>query len=77
MIGRLRKGRWVMYQDRIGIIIELTERSARVMLTDEEGLNKIEVLAPLNELRQARAKEIPQKRVEQLDAAQLKAMGYL
>jgi len=60
---------WVIYSDeifpsRVGILTKLDANDiATVMLTDEEGMNLLEVQAPARILRQATIKEIPSARL--------------
>lgn len=58
-----KRGMWVMYQRRIGILTALEPGDvATVMLVDDKGLNALEVHAPARELRQAWFDEIPSAR---------------
>jgi hypothetical protein len=78
MLGsRLRPGMWVVVGDSVGIIRSANEFGVGdVMLTDEEGLNLIEVHLPLTSIRQAYIDEIPAARVAHMSVGELKAMGY-
>lgn len=73
----LRPGMWVVCDKRIGILSGLSGRGIyEIMLVDDEGLNVMQVSAVESDLRQARASEIPPKRIEHLSADQLATMGY-
>jgi hypothetical protein len=65
-----KRGMWVMYGERIGILTKLELGDvATVMLVDEKGLNKIEVHVPAKDLRQAWFEEIPAARRPDYDHA--------
>lgn len=71
----MRRGMWVMYKDAIGILTDLnSEGVAKVMLVDNKGLNKLEVVCRAENLRQAYIQEIPQARVP--NHRLLIALGY-
>jgi hypothetical protein len=58
-----KRGMWVMYQQRCGILTNLEAGDvATVMLVDDLGLNAIEIHVPAKELRQAFFEEIPEPR---------------
>lgn len=75
--GALRAGMWVALGDRIGILKDMNEFAVcAVMITDEHGFNVVEVSVPVDQLRQAKAAEIPAARVAHLTPEQLAEKGY-
>jgi hypothetical protein len=71
----LRQGMWVQTSSGVGILLGLTaEGVARVMLVDEEGLNRLEISTSSASLRQATFAEIPDPRKPHPDLGD--RMGY-
>jgi adenosine/AMP kinase len=75
---RLRRGMWVAVKNSaspIGIVTALTnDGTARVMLVDGRGEDKIEVDVPASSLRQAARLEIPAPRRPRREVAE--RLGY-
>ena len=65
-VYNLRRGMWVVVRNSgrpVGIITDLfSDASARVMLVNGRGENKIEVDVPANTLQQASLQDIPTPR---------------
>lgn len=58
-----KRGMWVVYSGRTGILTNLeTGDVATVMLVDEQGFNSLEIHVPAGQLRQAWFEEIPEAR---------------
>ena len=58
-----RRGMWVVYQSRVGILTNLEPGDvATVMLVDDAGRNSLEIHAQAAALRQAWFEEIPEPR---------------
>ena len=58
-----KRGMWVIYQNRVGILQNLeTGDVATVMLVDEKGHNSLEIHTQAADLRQAWYEEIPEAR---------------
>lgn len=74
----LRRGMWVVVKNAsqpVGVITGLSaDGTARVMLTDAKGLNRVEVDVPVVSLRQASWTDIPAPRRPAKDIAE--AYGY-
>lgn len=60
--GLLESGMWVMHAQGIGIIFAMNGAACKVHLVAEDGTTKEEVLADVDQLRQARLHEIPKSR---------------
>lgn len=71
-----KRGMWVRYQDRTGILTDLQEGDlAVIMLVDDQfGMNVLQITAAAQDVRQAHIHEIPEPRRPDKETAQ--RMGY-
>lgn len=75
--GKLRRGMWVLLNDKVGIVKDLNELGiCAVMLVDADGANLLEVQAEAGALKQCKWQQIPEKRRAHLSSAQLNRLGY-
>lgn len=75
MNSRLRKGMWVRYADRVGIIADLRDPDAELHLTNAEGVTETVVIVSQSSIAQAAFDDIPAPRRPTADMAQ--KLGYL
>lgn len=80
MSERIRKGMWVRYSDRVGIVAELMQNttgtdSAELHLVDSEGVTETVVIVSQAAIAQAAFEDIPVCRRPTPDVAH--NLGYL
>ena len=72
----LRKGMWVLYQGKVGILAARFHDEGEVHLVDKEGMTiAVLPLVPLSSCAQASYDDIPEARRPQPGLA--RALGYL
>lgn len=75
MSERLRKGMWVRYTDRVGIVASLAFPDAEVHLVDADGVTETVIVVTQSAIAQAAFDDIPAARRPSADMAQ--SLGYL
>lgn len=71
----LRKGMWVLYSGKVGILVGFRGSQGEVDFVDKEGVTVAQGVVPLAGCAQASLADIPAKRRPNLALA--RALGYL
>lgn len=65
--GQMRRGMWVDYQGRVGILYRFDGDKVEVHLVDQDGLTEEIVKVPMEAVRQANKHQVPECRRGNID----------